>query len=69
MISGAEGLGGHHPQTNGKAGRKGKNQIAQAPAGANRRQSVGAHEVAHHQGIHQIIKLLKEIADQQRDCK
>ena len=48
-----------------KAGEQ-KNQAA---GGTHRRQGVAAQKVAHDEGVHRVVQLLKQIAEKNGNCK
>ena len=65
----AEGLCNRNCKSAAQTHTKSKNQKVQRRAGAHRRQRIDAKCLSHDHCICQIVKLLKQISEQQRKCK
>ena len=63
-ASRAEGPGDHHRGARGKAVEEAQQRIDQRARGAHGGQSLGADKIAHHDGVHRVVQLLKNEAEQ-----
>ena len=68
-VFGAKALGDDHTGTHRHTGEEAHQHIDDGGSGTHRRQRLFADELAHHDGVHGIIKLLEQIADHQRQGK
>ena len=66
-VLGAKVLGHHDAGAHGNAHKQHQQQVQNGTAGAHGGQGVVSHIVAHHDGIHRAVKLLGQVADEQRD--
>lgn len=66
LVLGAKKLRDDNARPGAKAGEQPDHQVDDGGAGAHRRQGVGADVVAHHDRIHRVVKLLEQVAQQQR---
>ena len=69
LALGAVELGDHHAGAAGQTGKKADEHVHNRPYGTNSRKGLIADIVAYHPGIHRIVKLLENIACQQRQGK
>ena len=61
--------GDEHPGAQGHAVDKAHHQQNHAAGGADRRQCGPADEVAYNEGVHRIVQLLKQVAEEDRQSK
>ena len=59
-------LGDHHARAAGKTHEYSDQGVDDGPCTAHSGKGLFAHIVAHNDGVHRIVKLLKDVADQQR---
>ena len=69
IVARAEALRHQHGEAARHAHDEAENEERQRTRGADGRQRVHAEELAHDDGVHHAVKLLKKVADQQRDRK
>ena len=67
--AGPETLGSHNGKAGGESGYKSQNQEGNASCTSHRCQCVDPDGAAHDQGVRHAVELLKNISDQQRECK
>ena len=67
LVTRAEILRNHHARTAGQPAERADEQIDDGPDGTDGGKRLAADVVAHHPGIHHVVKLLKQIAQQQRN--
>ena len=68
-VLGAVILRDHHAGAGGQAGKKPDKGVDDRPGTAHGGKGLLVHVVSHHDGVHSIVKLLKDIPDQQRERK
>ena len=69
FIIGPETLGSYNGKAGGESGYKSQNQEVNASCPSHRCQCVDPDGAAHDQGVRHAVELLKNISDQQRECK
>ena len=66
-LPGTQILGNHHAGTHGGALTECNQQVNQRGTGANGGQRIAAHPVSHNNGVHRVVHLLEQIAQNQRN--
>ena len=69
LLPCAEILGGHDAAAAADAAEQGKEQKRDRAGGSDRRQGVRAEQPPDDHGVCQVVGLLENIPDEQRQCK
>ena len=69
VVPGAEILGDDHAGAGGETHEKAHQGVDGGTGGAHGGQRLLADEVAHHDGVHGVVELLEQVADEQGDGK
>ena len=65
----AEEIRDDHPRAGGKAVEEEHHHVDNHGGGTHRRQRLGSHKIAHHDGVHGVVEHLEHIAQHQGQGK